>query len=132
MQEYNHLNQELITKHSGRSEILLYAYLARRRVSEVQLGRPWISPQIKPILGPGEIVEQSKLPNIIILHPVVCCVHQVTILPRSQLWQLFTVSTTEDLRTGGSLDSANLGSEMDFIEGGFTTIEQYNLCCVFR
>ena len=64
------------------------------------------------------------MPNIIILHPVVSCVHQVTILPRSQLWQLFTVGTrgtTEDLGTGGSLDSANLGSEMDFIGGGFAS-----------
>ena len=86
-------------------------------------------------------MEQAKLPNIIILHRgVLCvCVHQVTILPRSQLWQLFTVGTrgtTEGLRTGGSLDSANLGSEMDFIGGGFAlpplNTLKYNLCCVLR
>ena len=41
-----------------------------------------------------------------------------------------TRGTTEDLRTGGSLGSANLGSEMDFIGGDFTTNTlKYKQCC---
>ena len=80
----------------------------------------------------AEIVEQAKLPNIIVSCVLCAPGHNIATVAVVAIFTVSTRGTTEDLRTGGSLDSANLGSEMDFIGGGFTTIEHYNLCCVFR